>query len=117
MTRPKVPPEQRQRTAQACESCKRRKQKASRAFILYSSTCDHRVLEGKPRSIRRRVAGFTVSAILAKSIHLIESRFPCFSCENVYEPQPLTGSFNFRRGSQSLSALLFLDISANSDTV
>ncbi|OAG11947.1 uncharacterized protein CC84DRAFT_62514 [Paraphaeosphaeria sporulosa] len=27
MTRPKVPPEQRQRTAQACESCKRRKQK------------------------------------------------------------------------------------------
>ncbi|KAL5116861.1 hypothetical protein ACEQ8H_005213 [Pleosporales sp. CAS-2024a] len=29
MTRPKVPPDQRQRTAQACESCKRRKQKAS----------------------------------------------------------------------------------------
>jgi hypothetical protein len=27
MTRPKVAPEQRQRTAQACESCKRRKQK------------------------------------------------------------------------------------------
>jgi hypothetical protein len=27
MTRPKVPPDQRQRTAQACESCKRRKQK------------------------------------------------------------------------------------------
>ncbi|KAF2757923.1 hypothetical protein EJ05DRAFT_464827 [Pseudovirgaria hyperparasitica] len=29
MTRPKVPPEQRQRTAQACESCKRRKQKCN----------------------------------------------------------------------------------------
>lgn len=29
MTRPKVPPDQRQRTAQACESCKRRKQKVS----------------------------------------------------------------------------------------
>ncbi|KAK8225484.1 hypothetical protein HDK77DRAFT_458259 [Phyllosticta capitalensis] len=32
MTRPKVPPEQRQRTAQACEVCKRRKQKGSRPF-------------------------------------------------------------------------------------
>lgn len=27
MTRPKVPPEARQRIAQACDSCKRRKQK------------------------------------------------------------------------------------------
>jgi len=56
MTRPKVPPgpfalcvglaghavltsplpDQRQRTAQACESCKRRKQKASRAFPYHS---------------------------------------------------------------------------------
>jgi len=30
MTRPKVDPEKRQRTANACDSCKRRKQKASR---------------------------------------------------------------------------------------
>lgn len=34
MTRPKVPPDQRQRTAQACESCKRRKQKARHLSIV-----------------------------------------------------------------------------------
>lgn len=34
MTRPKVPPEQRQRTAQACEVCKRRKQKVSHVSSL-----------------------------------------------------------------------------------
>jgi hypothetical protein len=38
MTRPKVAPEQRQRTAQACESCKRRKQK-----VLSHSPPDHHI--------------------------------------------------------------------------
>ncbi|KAF2738843.1 hypothetical protein EJ04DRAFT_509386 [Polyplosphaeria fusca] len=33
MTRPKVAPEQRQRTAQACESCKRRKQKLQLGIV------------------------------------------------------------------------------------
>ncbi|KAI3539220.1 hypothetical protein CPAR01_15239 [Colletotrichum paranaense] len=33
MTRPKVPDDKRQRTAQACDTCKRRKQKVS---ILFS---------------------------------------------------------------------------------
>lgn len=37
MTRPRVPPDQRQRTAQACESCKRRKQKASQLFFVQTS--------------------------------------------------------------------------------
>ncbi|KAL5372530.1 hypothetical protein DPSP01_013424 [Paraphaeosphaeria sporulosa] len=40
MTRPKVPPEQRQRTAQACESCKRRKQKCN--GLCPCNTCDKR---------------------------------------------------------------------------
>ncbi|KAI4665910.1 uncharacterized protein J4E78_003375 [Alternaria triticimaculans] len=40
MTRPKVPPDQRQRTAQACESCKRRKQKCN--GLCPCSTCDKR---------------------------------------------------------------------------
>ncbi|KAF2125811.1 hypothetical protein P153DRAFT_369810 [Dothidotthia symphoricarpi CBS 119687] len=40
MTRPKVPPEQRQRTAQACESCKRRKQKCNGACPC--NTCEKR---------------------------------------------------------------------------
>jgi hypothetical protein len=35
MTRPKVPPDQRQRTAQACESCKRRKQKVASPTHLH----------------------------------------------------------------------------------
>jgi hypothetical protein len=35
MTRPKVPPDQRQRTAQACESCKRRKQKVASLTHLH----------------------------------------------------------------------------------
>jgi hypothetical protein len=33
MTRPKVPEERRQRTAQACDTCKRRKQKVSKQTI------------------------------------------------------------------------------------
>ncbi|EMD90295.1 hypothetical protein COCC4DRAFT_68999 [Bipolaris maydis ATCC 48331] len=40
MTRPKVPPDQRQRTAQACESCKRRKQKCN--GLQPCNTCDKR---------------------------------------------------------------------------
>ncbi|KAF1843000.1 uncharacterized protein K460DRAFT_367924 [Cucurbitaria berberidis CBS 394.84] len=40
MTRPKVPPEHRQRTAQACESCKRRKQKCN--GLCPCNTCDKR---------------------------------------------------------------------------
>ncbi|KAF2114421.1 fungal-specific transcription factor domain-containing protein [Lophiotrema nucula] len=40
MTRPKVPPEQRQRTAQACESCKRRKQKCN--GLCPCNTCEKR---------------------------------------------------------------------------
>jgi len=38
MTRPKVDPDKRIRTAQACESCKRRKQKVSIAsdFLLWA---------------------------------------------------------------------------------
>ncbi|KAF6818913.1 hypothetical protein CSOJ01_01570 [Colletotrichum sojae] len=32
MTRPKVPEDKRQRTAQACDTCKRRKQKVSATF-------------------------------------------------------------------------------------
>jgi hypothetical protein len=32
MTRPKVPDDKRQRTAQACDSCKRRKQKVGCVF-------------------------------------------------------------------------------------
>ncbi|KAF1829927.1 hypothetical protein BDW02DRAFT_573504 [Decorospora gaudefroyi] len=40
MTRPKVPPDQRQRTAQACESCKRRKQKCN--GLRPCNTCDKR---------------------------------------------------------------------------
>jgi len=40
MTRPRVPPEQRQRTAQACESCKRRKQKCN--GLCPCNTCDKR---------------------------------------------------------------------------
>ncbi|KAK7531539.1 fungal-specific transcription factor domain-containing protein [Phyllosticta citribraziliensis] len=40
MTRPKVPPEQRQRTAQACEVCKRRKQKCN--GLLPCNTCERR---------------------------------------------------------------------------
>ncbi|KAG0646782.1 Filamentous growth regulator 27 [Hyphodiscus hymeniophilus] len=41
MTRPKVDPDKRQRTAQACDSCKRRKQKVStiRARNIYSKLC------------------------------------------------------------------------------
>lgn len=35
MTRPKVPDEKRQRTAQACDSCKRRKQKVRRFHVNY----------------------------------------------------------------------------------
>ncbi|PMD20305.1 hypothetical protein NA56DRAFT_177620 [Hyaloscypha hepaticicola] len=34
MTRPKVDPDKRQRTAQACESCKRRKQKVSAGDLI-----------------------------------------------------------------------------------
>lgn len=43
MTRPKVPDEKRQRTAQACDSCKRRKQKVSHIFptCLYSIAFNH----------------------------------------------------------------------------
>ncbi|KAF1925580.1 uncharacterized protein M421DRAFT_69655 [Didymella exigua CBS 183.55] len=40
MTRPKVPPEQRQRTAQACDSCKRRKQKCN--GLCPCNTCEKR---------------------------------------------------------------------------
>ncbi|KAF1958367.1 hypothetical protein CC80DRAFT_490961 [Byssothecium circinans] len=40
MTRPKVPPEQRQRTVQACDSCKRRKQKCN--GFCPCNTCDKR---------------------------------------------------------------------------
>ncbi|KAI8936720.1 hypothetical protein NX059_007108 [Plenodomus lindquistii] len=40
MTRPRVPPEQRQRTVQACESCKRRKQKCN--GLCPCNTCDKR---------------------------------------------------------------------------
>ncbi|KAF2194939.1 hypothetical protein K469DRAFT_698498 [Zopfia rhizophila CBS 207.26] len=40
MTRPKVPPDQRQRTAQACESCKRRKQKCN--GLCPCNTCEKR---------------------------------------------------------------------------
>ncbi|KAF2712837.1 hypothetical protein K504DRAFT_422940 [Pleomassaria siparia CBS 279.74] len=40
MTRPKVPPDLRQRTAQACESCKRRKQKCN--GLCPCSTCEKR---------------------------------------------------------------------------
>lgn len=37
MTRPKVPDDKRQRTAQACDSCKRRKQKVGAfCFFLFS---------------------------------------------------------------------------------
>ncbi|KAH6627814.1 hypothetical protein F5144DRAFT_285475 [Chaetomium tenue] len=35
MTRPKVPDDKRQRTAQACDSCKRRKQKVGTLFFLF----------------------------------------------------------------------------------
>ncbi|KAL0473551.1 hypothetical protein QR685DRAFT_434424 [Neurospora intermedia] len=35
MTRPKVPDDKRQRTAQACDSCKRRKQKVRCLFDLF----------------------------------------------------------------------------------
>ncbi|KAJ9637218.1 hypothetical protein H2199_007504 [Coniosporium tulheliwenetii] len=40
MTRPKIPPDQRQRTAQACESCKRRKQKCN--GLCPCNTCEKR---------------------------------------------------------------------------
>lgn len=39
MTRPKVPDDKRIRTAQACESCKRRKQKVSLPFFLIFVCC------------------------------------------------------------------------------
>ncbi|KAK3692563.1 fungal-specific transcription factor domain-containing protein [Podospora appendiculata] len=42
MTRPKVPDDKRQRTAQACESCKRRKQKCN--GLKPCNTCDKRKL-------------------------------------------------------------------------
>ncbi|KAL2188865.1 hypothetical protein L209DRAFT_751991 [Thermothelomyces heterothallicus CBS 203.75] len=52
MTRPKVPDDKRQRTAQACDSCKRRKQKV-RVFVscllacfLLSLHCSLLVLQG-----------------------------------------------------------------------
>lgn len=35
MTRPKVPDDKRQRTAQACDSCKRRKQKVGSCVLFY----------------------------------------------------------------------------------
>ncbi|QDS73652.1 hypothetical protein FKW77_002460 [Venturia effusa] len=43
MTRPKVPPDQRQRIAQACDSCKRRKQKCNGQTPCV--TCDKRKFE------------------------------------------------------------------------
>ncbi|KAI1766352.1 fungal-specific transcription factor domain-containing protein [Hypoxylon sp. FL1150] len=43
MTRPKVDPDKRQRTAQACDSCKRRKQKCN--GLQRCSTCEKRNLE------------------------------------------------------------------------
>ncbi|KAL0931764.1 uncharacterized protein CTRU02_212717 [Colletotrichum truncatum] len=43
MTRPKVPEDKRQRTAQACDTCKRRKQKVS--------TCLFYVPVSPPRSL------------------------------------------------------------------
>jgi hypothetical protein len=39
MTRPKVDPDKRQRTAQACDSCKRRKQKVSDAMFSSLAYC------------------------------------------------------------------------------
>ncbi|OBR13988.1 Fungal specific transcription factor domain-containing protein [Colletotrichum higginsianum IMI 349063] len=41
MTRPKVPEDKRQRTAQACDTCKRRKQKVSPHFSHLPSTYLH----------------------------------------------------------------------------
>lgn len=35
MTRPKVPDDKRQRTAQACDSCKRRKQKVGSCVLFF----------------------------------------------------------------------------------
>lgn len=49
MTRPKVSPDKRQRTAQACESCKRRKQKVSQ--IIQVSCCYIDLYESIRRSI------------------------------------------------------------------
>ncbi|KAK3388209.1 hypothetical protein B0T20DRAFT_365469 [Sordaria brevicollis] len=49
MTRPKVPDDKRQRTAQACDSCKRRKQKVrclSNLFCLLSRLLRHPRIEG-----------------------------------------------------------------------
>lgn len=38
MTRPKVPEDKRQRTAQACDTCKRRKQKVSPTFVFHTTS-------------------------------------------------------------------------------
>ena len=44
MTRPKVNPENRQRTANACDSCKRRKQKASTPYHNEDTPIDAKFL-------------------------------------------------------------------------
>ncbi|KAK2741991.1 hypothetical protein CKAH01_01418 [Colletotrichum kahawae] len=43
MTRPKVPEDKRQRTAQACDTCKRRKQKVSPTFPHHVPVCHHQL--------------------------------------------------------------------------
>ncbi|KAH5557364.1 hypothetical protein HBI25_134350 [Parastagonospora nodorum] len=75
MTRPKVPPDQRQRTAQACESCKRRKQKCN--GLCPCNTCDKRKFtcvytdrdpsspDGRPPNKRRAIDGSDLDSPLA----------------------------------------------------
>lgn len=80
MTRPKVPPEQRQRTAQACEVCKRRKQKVS---------------QSPSRPPLAQPASTSASASAARAL-------PCNRICIAVSPAKHRGSFSMLPRSQSL---------------